>query len=348
LHLRNINFERNIGKFTGDEIIGISFQDLFRTTPVVLAPMSGVTDMPFRTAVGEFGASMMVGEMVLGSTDLIASRRSAERRCAPAEDRPRAVQLAGRVPEQMAEAAKFCQDEGADIIDINMGCPVKKVVSGYAGSALMRDLAIAGDIIRATVNAVEVPVTVKMRTGWDSDCRNAPELARMAEDLGVQAITVHGRTRNQFYKGRADWDFIAEVKAAVSIPVLANGDVTTVEAAREILTRSNADGVMIGRGSYGRPWFLSQVMAFLETGERVPPPDPAAQCDVVLRHFDRMLEFYGDRRGGRIARKHLNWYFENAGVAQDRRRAVIENDDVGAVRGQIEAIYANLWEKAAA
>jgi tRNA-dihydrouridine synthase B len=245
-------------------------------------------------------------------------------------ERPWIVQLAGCRAEDLAEAARFNEDLGADAIDINMGCPAKKVVGGYAGSALMRDEALALSLIEATVKAVRIPVTVKMRTGWDAASRNAPRLAKLAEAAGVQVVTVHGRTRQQLYGGRADWDFIGEVKRAISIPVIANGDVETVEDAAEILRRTGADGVMIGRGACGRPWFPGQAAAFLHDGARPPDPEPAARLAIVLEHYRGLLSAYGREHGVRVARKHLGWYLERAGAGA-ARGAVMAADDPAAV-----------------
>lgn len=316
--------------------------------PVILAPMSGVSDGPFRRAVAAWGAGLVVSEMIASQAMIRATRQSLQMAEHTAGDVPMAVQLAGCEPEVMAEAARLNQDRGAALIDINFGCPVKKVVNKYAGSALMRELPLARRIIEATVAAVDVPVTLKMRTGWDDENRNAPELARIAEDCGVRMLTVHGRTRCQLYTGQADWDFVARVKQAVRIPVIVNGDICTVEDAAEALRASGADGVMIGRAAMGRPWFLRQVMAFLRSGEVLPDPPLAAQLAAMLDHYDAILTYHGTDRGVRVARKHLNRYCTTLLGAAETRVAINQEDDPRQVAALLRDFYAPYIDRAAA
>lgn len=286
--------------------------------PVVLAPMSGITDLPFRRLTARFGADMVVTEMVASESLMI---RNAEMvlRMAGAGLSPHVVQLAGREAGWMADASRAATDAGADSLDINMGCPAKRVTGGWSGSALMRDLPLARSLIAAVVGATHLPVTVKMRLGWDRSCLNAAELARIAEGEGARLVTVHGRTRDQFYEGHADWSAIAAVRAAVTIPVIANGDIVDTPTARAALAASGADGVMIGRGAQGQPWLPALVAAELNGRPRPAVPEGAALAALVAEHYEMLLAHNGIEVGRRAARKHLGWYLEPLEAAAGRR-----------------------------
>jgi len=322
--------------------------------PVVLAPMSGVTDLPFRRLAASFGADLVVTEMVasepFGKGDAEMRLRSAGEGLSP-----HMVQLAGREPAWMGEAARMAEANGADIIDINMGCPARRVTTGWSGAALMRDLDHAMTLVEATVAAVTLPVTLKMRLGWDRTMLNAPELARRAEDAGVQMVTVHGRTRDQFYEGHADWTAIRRVREVISIPLIANGDVGSFDDADAILAQSGADGVMIGRGACGRPWLPAAVSSYLATGERYHGPEGDALVALVVAHHRALVAHYGPVKGVLAARKHLAWYID-AGierreiasvVATDAvfaatRRALMAATDPGAIERHIRDVFARL------
>ena len=312
---------------------------------VFLAPMSGVSDRPFRALASEFGAGLVISEMV-ASDQLVAGNAEALMRAERAGAGPHVIQLAGREAHWMAEGARAATDAGADVIDINMGCPAKKVTSGYSGSALMRDLDHALRLIEATVSATPLPVTLKMRLGWDDRSINAPELAARAEQAGVRMITVHGRTRCQFYTGRADWAAIRAVKDAVSIPLIANGDATSIDDIEPMLRLSGADGIMIGRGAYGRPWLPGHIARFAATGRMPAIPAPA---ELAMRHYEALLDQYGMFLGARVARKHLGWYMDQAPPGDDElRRQILTGTRPAEVLRHLAAWFAANSERRAA
>ena len=307
--------------------------------PVLLAPMAGITDLPFRKLVARFGAGLVVSEMI-ASQDMVLGRIGSREKAEIGFGFGRsAVQLAGREAHWMAEAARMAEANGASMIDINMGCPAKKVVSGYSGSALLKDLDHAISLVDAVVNAVKVPVSLKTRLGWDERLHNAPDLARRAEDSGIVMITIHGRTRCQFYKGKANWAAISEVKKAVSIPVVANGDIVDFATAKVALRQSHADGVMVGRGARGKPWLLAEVSQKLKNIAVQNIPSIPEFCSLVSEHYEDMLQFYGKDLGLRVARKHLGWYMETAQTPLDLRSIILRSESSEKVLGLLRMAF---------
>jgi tRNA-dihydrouridine synthase B len=310
--------------------------------PLVLAPMAGVTDKPFRLLCKRLGAGLAVSEMTTADPTLWQTRKSLRRMDHAGEPEPVSVQIAGYDPAMLAEAARFNVANGAQLIDINMGCPAKKVCNVWSGSALLQDEPLVARIVKAVVDAVDVPVTLKIRTGWNRDNRNALNIARIAEDAGIAALAVHGRTRADKYEGEAEYATIAAVKAAVRIPVLANGDVCTPQQAKHVLAVTGADAVMIGRGAQGRPWIFREIAHYLATGELLPEPEPAEVAAILLGHLEHLHAFYGEPAGVRIARKHLGWYAkdrpENAAFRQVVNRAETASEQLRLTRDYFAAL----------
>ncbi len=275
---------------------------------LILAPMAGVTDRPFRQLCKSLGAGMAVSEMVSCNSLLRGSAKTLRRANHEGETLPISIQIAGADPVQMGEAARFNEAEGAELIDINMGCPAKKVCNVQAGSALLKDESLVARILESVVNAVSIPVTLKIRTGWDTENRNGVVIAKLAESLGIQALSVHGRTRSCYFRGEAEYQTIAKIKASISIPVIANGDIQTPEKAKWVLEQTGADGVMIGRGAQGKPWIFREIDHYLKTGEHLPEPNTLEIKSILLGHLENLYSFYGNHMGAMIARKHVSWY----------------------------------------
>ncbi len=308
------------------------------TGRAVLAPMAGVTDLPFRRLCRHYGAALVVSEMVISNSELWDSRKTRLRLSHDGDEQPRSVQIAGSDPAMMADAARRNVELGADIIDINMGCPAKKVCRKAAGSALLRDPALVGDILRAVVAAVEVPVTLKIRTGWSPAQRNGVDIARLAEDSGIAALAVHGRTRECRYNGHAEYDTIAAIVDAVQLPVFANGDITSAQRARQVLDHTGAAGVMIGRGAQGRPWIFREINAFLERGEHAPVVSDSERAQTILSHLKALHRFYGEHQGLRIARKHFGWYLQNGNLQNDHlQNGNVQDGSAEPLAGQASA-----------
>lgn len=304
-------------------------------SPVIAAPMAGVTDQPFRNLCRKLGAALAVSEMVTSNTKLWKSKKTQFRLNHIGEDAPRAVQIAGTDPLQMAEAAKLNADLGAEIIDINMGCPAKKVCKAAAGSALLRDEPLVASILHTVVTSVDIPVTLKIRTGWSEESKNAIQIAKIAEEHGIQALTIHGRTRNDFFNGVAEYETIAEVKSTIKIPIIANGDIDSPKKAFEVLKFTHADAVMIGRAAQGSPWIFREIAHYLRTKEEMPPPTINERKDILLEHLGELYNFYGEERAVRLARKHVSWYLGDLPGSREFRSVF---NALGSGKTQVNAI----------
>jgi tRNA-dihydrouridine synthase B len=312
---------------------------------LVVAPMAGVTDRPFRQLCKSMGAGMAVSEMVASNSLLRGSEKTRRRANHEGEVDPIAVQIAGADPQMLADAARYNVDQGAQIIDINMGCPAKKVCNVMAGSALLKDEPLVGRILDTVVAAVDAPITLKIRTGWDRDNRNAIAVARLAERAGIQALAIHGRTRACGFSGHAEYDTIAAVKAAVGIPVIANGDISTPAKVKEVLEYTKADAVMIGRAAQGRPWMFREIQHYLETGSALPPPEVEEIRRVLLAHLDELYEFYGEHTGVRVARKHISWYTKGLAGSAVFRHAMNRLETCAEQRAAVDEFFAQLADR---
>jgi len=314
---------------------------------LILAPMAGVTDRPFRQLCRRLGAGLAVSEMVSSNSLLWGSEKTKRRADHAGESEPRSVQIMGADPQMMAEAARYNADQGAQIIDINMGCPAKKVCNVAAGSALLQNETLVGEILDAVVGAVDVPVTLKIRTGWDREHRNAPTIAKIAESAGIQALAIHGRTRADAYTGDAEYDTIATVKQAVSIPVIANGDITTPEKAKAVLEQTGVDAIMIGRAAQGRPWIFQQVLHYFATGEHLPDPSLEEIQQLLTEHLDNLYAFYGEYAGVRVARKHISWYSKGQPHGAAFRQVVNRVEDAETQRRMVNEFFEELLDRRA-
>ncbi len=306
---------------------------------LVVAPMAGITDLPFRRLCKRFGAGLTVSEMVSANSTLHGHRKTQRRLALNGEPGPVSVQILGADPQRMAQAARLHAEQGAHLIDINMGCPAKKVLKTAAGSALLRDEALIGRILEAVVKAVDIPVTLKIRTGWDPSRRNGVRVAQIAEQAGIQALAVHGRTRACGFSGQAEYDTIRDIKHTVAIPVIANGDIRSPQDAKQVLDYTGADGIMVGRAAQGQPWLFRDIQHYLETGETPAPPSAVQIRDILLEHLDELYSFYGETQGVRMARKHIAWYSRSLPGAAEFRKNINVCDSITSQRALIDAFF---------